>query len=88
MIVKLGIYIRYNNICIYFKCVLFYSLLILFSVLFFKNLILMFWGGWNDDFFGIWKFEYEVYEIGGIFMVEGKVIIIGIIYLNKSYVSY
>lgn len=48
----------------------------------------MFWGGWNDDFFGIWKFEYEVYEIEGIFMVEKKVIIIGIIYLNISYVSY
>lgn len=58
------------------------------TILFFKNSVLMSWGGWSDDLSGIWKFEYEVYEIGGTPMAEGKVITTGTIYLNTSHVSY
>lgn len=48
----------------------------------------MSWGGWNDDLSGIWKFEYEVYEIEGTPMAEKNVITTGTIYLNTSHVSY
>lgn len=48
----------------------------------------MSWGGWNDNLSGIWKFEYEVYEIEGTPMAEKKVITTGTIYLNTSHVSY
>lgn len=47
----------------------------------------MTWGGWTDDLSGIWKFKYEVHEIGGIHMVENKFITGGTIYLNTSVVS-
>lgn len=55
---------------------------------FVKNSISMSWGGWSDDLSGIWKFEYEMYEIRGTPLVEGKIIATGTIYLNTSHVSY
>lgn len=48
----------------------------------------MTWGGWSDDLSGIFKFEYEVYEIRGTPLAEEKIIATGTVYLNSSHVSY
>ena len=42
----------------------------------------MTWGGWADDLSGLWKYEYEVFEVTG----EKKLITTGTIYLNTSLV--
>ena len=46
----------------------------------------MTWGGWVDDLSGLWKYEYEVYEVTGTPLSEKKTITTGTIYLNTSLV--
>ena len=46
----------------------------------------MLWGGWADDLSGIWKYEYEVFEVTGTPLKEINLITTGTIYLNTSLV--
>ena len=47
----------------------------------------MTWGGWVDDLSGLWKYDYEVFEVKGTPLRENDLITNGTVYLNSSFVS-
>ncbi|XP_078322971.1 uncharacterized protein LOC111122905 [Crassostrea virginica] len=51
------------------------------------NSISVTWGGWTDDLSGLWKFEYEIFEVKGITLNEQIFITEGTMYLTTSLIS-
>ena len=56
--------------------------------MYFYSSITVTWGGWDDALSGLWKYEYDIFEVKGTPLSEKDPIATGTVYLNTSLVSF